>query len=82
MRVVALRGVCIGVGRHLQPGDEADLDEGTVQFLAGINAVKAVPPPAEAPAPPPDATPVAAPVAPTTTTEPPVKGAKALKKGT
>jgi hypothetical protein len=79
MKVVALRGVCIGVGRHLQPGDEADLDEGTVQFLSGINAVKVVPPPPEVVPPPPAPPEQPAPAAPVFT-EPP-KGAKALKKG-
>jgi hypothetical protein len=48
MRVRALRGVCIGVGRHLQPGDTEDLDDATVQFLVSIGAVEPV---KDAPAP-------------------------------
>lgn len=39
MKVRALRGVCIGVDRHLKPGDTADLEPGTVQFLTSIAAV-------------------------------------------
>jgi hypothetical protein len=39
MRVKALRGVCIGVNRNLNPGDTADLDPATVQFLTSIGAV-------------------------------------------
>ena len=42
MKVRALRGVCIGVGRHLSAGDSADLDAATVTFLAGIGAVELV----------------------------------------
>jgi len=48
MKVRALRGVCIGVDRHLQPGDEADLDAATVQFLTSIGAVAKVDEPAPA----------------------------------
>jgi hypothetical protein len=40
MRVVALRGVCIGPGRHLAPGDDAEVDPATANFLKSINAVK------------------------------------------
>ncbi len=50
MKVQALRGVCIGPGQHLLPGDEADIDNGTAQFLLSIKAVEPVP---EAPAPEP-----------------------------
>lgn len=71
MKVVAIRGVCIGVDRHLVPGEEADLDVATVRFLAGIGAVREV---AEAPAEARDAaTDGQADSAP--------KGAKAPKKG-
>lgn len=42
MRIRALRGVCIGVNRHLQPGDIADLDTAMVIFLKGIGAVEEV----------------------------------------
>jgi len=50
MKVRALRGVCIGVNRHLAVGDEADLEPATTQFLKSIGAVEDVPsdpPPAE-----------------------------------
>jgi hypothetical protein len=40
MKVVALRGVCIGVERHLKPGDTADLDAAQAQFLKSIRAVE------------------------------------------
>jgi hypothetical protein len=43
MQVRALRGVCIGVERHLKPGDTADLPAAEVQFLTGIRAVELVP---------------------------------------
>jgi len=43
MKVIALRGVCIGVERHLKPGDTADLDPATVNFLVSIGAVAPVP---------------------------------------
>lgn len=43
MKAKALRGVCIGPGQHLQPGDVADLDAGTFQFLSFIGAVEAAP---------------------------------------
>lgn len=39
MKVIANRGVCIGVDRHLKAGDTADLDTATVQFLKSIGAV-------------------------------------------
>ena len=88
MKVVALRGVCVGIGLHLQPGDEADLDHATVEFLSGINAVKVLqPPPEEVATPPaPDVPAVsiektAAPPDVPTTIEPTAKGAKAPKKG-
>lgn len=42
MRVKALRGVCIGVDRHMKPGDSADLDAATVTFLVGIGAVEKI----------------------------------------
>lgn len=41
MRVIATRGVCVGVNRHLKVGDIAeDLDTATVQFLKSIKAVE------------------------------------------
>lgn len=43
MRVKALRGVCIGVDRHLKAGDSADLDAAMVTFLKSIGAVEIVP---------------------------------------
>ena len=43
MRVRALRGVCIGVDRHLAPGDTADLEAAQVTYLAAIGAVEPVP---------------------------------------
>jgi hypothetical protein len=54
--VVALRGVCIGPGQHLQPGQRATLDAATFRFLSGLGAVQAAP--AEA-APEPTPQPVA-----------------------
>lgn len=42
MKVRALRGVCIGPGRHLLPGECADLDAATAQYLASIAAVESV----------------------------------------
>lgn len=41
----ALRGVCIGVDRHLKAGDTADLDPATGKFLASIGAVEEFQPP-------------------------------------
>lgn len=43
MKIRARRGVCIGVDRHLKPGDLADLDAAQVTFLVGIGAVEVVP---------------------------------------
>ena len=42
MQVRALRGVCVGIDRNLMPGDTADLDASTVQFLTAIGAVELV----------------------------------------
>jgi len=42
MKVRALRGVCVGVDRHLKAGDTDDLDASTVQFLVSIGAVEVV----------------------------------------
>ena len=42
-KVRALRGVCIGVQRHLKPGDTADIPDGEVAFLTHIKAVEVVP---------------------------------------
>jgi hypothetical protein len=55
MKVRALRGVCIGVERHLVAGDTADLPPAEVPFLVSIKAVEVVkdePPPVPAPDPP------------------------------
>jgi hypothetical protein len=38
--VRAIRGVCISVDRHIKPGDVADVDAATAQFLVGIGAVE------------------------------------------
>lgn len=56
MKVKALRGVCIGVNRHLQAGDIEDLEPALVTFLTGIGAVEVVKekPPKAAPPPVPD----------------------------
>ncbi len=40
MRIRALRGVCIGVERHLKAGDLADLDPAMVTYLISIKAVE------------------------------------------
>jgi len=49
MKVKALRGVCIGVDRHMKPGDVEDLDAAMVTFLVSIGAVEKIPePPPEA----------------------------------
>lgn len=40
MQVKALRGVCIGPGRHLAPDEIAEIDEATVTFLTNIGAVE------------------------------------------
>lgn len=42
MKVKALRGVCVGVGRHLKVGDTVELDTATSQFLVSIKAVEEV----------------------------------------
>jgi hypothetical protein len=42
MKVKALRGVCVGVDRHLKPGDVDDLEPATVTFLVSIGAVERV----------------------------------------
>lgn len=51
MQVKALRGVCIGVDRHLIAGDVEDLEPALVTFLVGIGAVEIIKNP---PPPPPD----------------------------
>lgn len=48
MKVRALRGVCVGIERHLVAGDVADVDDASVTFLVSIKAVELVkdePPP-------------------------------------
>jgi len=45
VRVKALRGVCIGVDRHLKPGDTVDLEPALVTYLVGIGAVEKIPEP-------------------------------------
>jgi hypothetical protein len=52
MQYRALRGVCIGPGRHLSAGDVAELDTATSNFLVSIGAAEAYqpPPPAAVPA--------------------------------
>jgi hypothetical protein len=59
MKVKALRGICIGVGRHLRVDDVEDLEPALVTYLVGIGAVERVPdeppkpePPAKVEAPP------------------------------
>jgi hypothetical protein len=42
MDVRALRGVCIGVDRHLVAGDIVDLDPALTTYLVGIGAVEVV----------------------------------------
>lgn len=42
MRVKARRGVCVGVGRNLKAGEEADIDPGIVGFLVSIKAVEVI----------------------------------------
>lgn len=39
-KVRALRGVCVGVNRHLKPGDVDDIDQATEAFLVSIGAVE------------------------------------------
>jgi len=65
MKVRALRGVCIGVDRHLKPGDTVDLPAAEVPFLASIGAVEVIP---DAPKP-----------EPVTLTEPPAMPGKKEK---
>lgn len=36
----ALRGVCIGPGKNLAPGETAELDAATAHFLVSIKAVE------------------------------------------
>lgn len=63
IRVRALRGVCIGVNRHLARGDTADLEPATVSFLASIGAVERLAdeaPKVEVPEDAPEAVPAAA----------------------
>lgn len=43
MRVKALRGVCVGIEKHLAAGAIADLDPALVQYLTSIKAVEALP---------------------------------------
>jgi hypothetical protein len=53
MNYRALRGVCIGVDRHLKAGDVEDLDPATGKFLISIGAVvehESSPPAADEPA--------------------------------
>jgi hypothetical protein len=50
MKIRALRGVCVGIDRHLVAGEIVDVDDGTSQFLVSIGAVEVV---TEAPKPPP-----------------------------
>lgn len=86
MRVKALRGVCIGVERHLVAGDTADLEPGLVTYLVGIGAVAPVKdepqkpePPAEAPVaqePPPPIDPPAGKTADPATDSTPAKPGK------
>jgi len=57
MKVRALRGVCVGVNRHLKPGDVDDIDAASVSFLVSIGAVEKV---VDAPAPEPVQAPAAA----------------------
>ncbi len=61
MKVKALRGVCIGVDRHLPAGDTEDLEPALVTFLVGIGAVERV---ADEPAPIPVPVPVPIPIEP------------------
>jgi len=51
MQFKALRGVCIGPGRHLAAGDIAELDTATSNFLLSVGAVEAYEPPPPAAAP-------------------------------
>lgn len=52
MKVKALRGVCVGIERHLVAGETAELDDALSTFLIGIKAVELVknePPRADVP---------------------------------
>jgi hypothetical protein len=49
MKVRALRGVCIGVERHLALGETADLEAPTAAYLVSIGAVAPVADPVPAP---------------------------------
>lgn len=51
MQYRALRGVCIGPGRHLAAGDVAELDTAASNFLVSIGAVAEYKPPPPAAAP-------------------------------
>jgi hypothetical protein len=42
MKVFALRGVCVGVDRHLKAGDIVDLESALVTYLVSIGAVEIV----------------------------------------
>ena len=42
MKVFALRGVCVGVDRHLKAGDIVDLEAALVTYLVSIGAVEIV----------------------------------------
>jgi hypothetical protein len=76
----ALRGVCIGVDRHVTPKDAPfELDAGAAQFLTSIGAVSVV---EETPAPAPAPADLPAPAAGQAEPEKPTKDAKASKKGT
>jgi hypothetical protein len=43
MKVRALRGVCIGVERHLRAGDTDDLEPAMVTYLTSIGAIERLP---------------------------------------
>jgi hypothetical protein len=42
MKIRALRGICIGVNRHLEVGQTEDVDTATSTFLKSIGAVELV----------------------------------------
>lgn len=52
MKVFALRGVCVGVERHLKAGDIVDLEAALVTYLVSIGAVEIVHEPVPEPAAP------------------------------
>jgi hypothetical protein len=61
MKVRAIRGVCIDVGRHMSVGDVEDLAPALVNYLVGIGAVERVPdepPTPDLPAPEPELEPI------------------------